>query len=116
MTAPSSTRARLTLLVLGCTLAACAESATTARPAPRAIPPGFGELTPLQQRLMERPASPEAIAGRPATRADLERMVSGMAPGEMDTLIRITNRRAVARGADTLPHCFPLCGVPDPER
>lgn len=73
-------------------------------PAPLAF-----ELTPHQQQLLMRPASPEAIVGRPATRADLEEARSWFGPGELEAILAIVNRSARARGADTLPHCLPLC-------
>lgn len=56
-----------------------------------------------------RPASPEVAAGRPATRADLEEARNWFGPGELEAVLAVVNHRALARGADTLPHCFPLC-------
>jgi hypothetical protein len=71
--------------------------------------PADWALTPFQQRLLMRPVSPEAAAGRPATRADLEAVRDWFGPGELEAILAVVNRGARARGADTLPHCLPLC-------
>lgn len=72
------------------------------------------ELAPLQRRLLATPVSPEAAAGRPATRADLEEARSWFGPGELEAILATVNRSARARGADTLPHCLPLCEPGNP--
>lgn len=107
------------LLALTASGAGCGDNVLASSRGPRVVPesPGF-ELTPLQQQLLMRPVSPEAAAGRPATRADLEKARSWFGPGELEAVLAIVNRSARARERDTLPHCLPLCeyATPDPER
>jgi len=99
-------RALAAPLLAACTLAACGEAVGPG------VPQQAGDLSPLQQRLLLRPASSRAAEGRPATRRDLQALRDGFAPGELEMLLRVSNRRSAARGADTLPHCIPLCGSP----
>lgn len=95
--------------------AACGDSVVAdGTPAPLATAPFGRELTPLQQQLLVRPVWAEAIAGRPATRADLEAARGWFGPGELEAVLAVANRGARARGADTLPHCLPLCGTDSP--
>ena len=96
----------LSALAMG--TAGCADNIVASRTAPPPAPLGF-ELTPLQLQLLTGLPSPEATAGRPATRADLERARSWFGPGELEAILAIVNRGARARGQDTLPHCLPLC-------
>jgi hypothetical protein len=92
-------------------LAACGEPAT----APPAAPtPGVADLSLLQRQFLARPVSAEAAAGRPATRQDLEEVRSWFGPGELEAVLAVANRRARARGEDTLRHCVPLCEEPGP--
>lgn len=97
------------LLLAGGALSACREVAPTAAAAPRPVP-SVADLSPQQRALLAHPSSPEAIAGRPATRQDLEAVRGWFAPGELDAVLAVANRRAAARGEDTIPHCVPLCG------
>jgi hypothetical protein len=95
-------------------LSGCGDSLTANATAPRLAPSPLGwELTPLQQRLLMSPVSPEA-AGRPATRADLEEVRGWFGPGQLEAVLAVVNRTARARGADTLPHCVPLCAPRSP--
>lgn len=94
---------RSLLAALALSLAACAAIAS---------PPGEPRLHPLQQAVLARPVSPEAAAGRPATLQDLQAVREWFAPGELEALLHVVNRRAAARGEDTVPHCIPLCGSP----
>lgn len=90
-------------------LTGCGDSVTGNAIAPRLAPaPLEWELTPLQQRLLMSPVSPEA-AERPATRADLEEVRNWFGPGQLEAILTVVNRTARARGTDTLPHCIPLC-------
>jgi hypothetical protein len=91
--------------------AGCADNVVVSGAGPGRAPAPLGfELTPLQQQLLMSTTSSEAAAGRPATRADLEEARSWFGPGELEAVLAIVNRSARARGADTLQHCFPLCG------
>lgn len=65
------------------------------------VPPADWALTPLQQRILMSPVSPEAAAGRPATRADLEAVRGWFGPGELEAILAVVNRRARVREADT---------------
>jgi hypothetical protein len=103
----------LALLTTGAT--GCGDSLVASGARDRVAPAPFEwELTPLQQQLLMQPVSPEDAAGRPATRADLEEARSWFGPGELETILAIVNRNARASGADTLPHCFPVCGPGSP--
>jgi hypothetical protein len=108
---------RVPLLIAVCGLLACGETVGPGVHSRGSVPaPEFLELSPEQQALIARPVSPEAAAGRVATRQDLEEVREWFAPGELEALLVTTNRRAAARGEDTLPHCIPLCGHPAPGR
>lgn len=88
----------------------CADAVVVSRDEATPRPQALGwELTPLQQGLLLRPSSPHVDADRAATRADLEEARSWFGPGELATILTIVNRSARARGADTVPHCIPLC-------
>ena len=102
---------RATLLALITVASAgCADNVVASRGhAQRRPPMPAWEMAPLQRQLLTMPVSPEAAAGRPATRADLEEARGWFGPGEMEAVLAIVNRSARARGADTLPHCLPLC-------
>jgi hypothetical protein len=99
-------------LLLAAAGAACGESRGPAATGPGPVSPDFTALSPEQQRLLASPVSAEAAAGRVATSQDLEQVRGWFAPGELEALLATTNRRAAARGEDTLPHCIPLCGYP----
>ena len=108
---------RASLLLAACGLLACGEAVGPEHTSKVSVPaPAFLELSPEQEALIARPVSPEAVAGRVATRQDLEEVRGWFAPGELETLLATANRRAAARGDDTLPHCIPLCGHPAPGR
>lgn len=97
------------VVALATGIAGCGENAVSSAPAVRRDPAPLGwELAPLQQRLLVSPVSPVA-AGRPASRADLEEARNWFGPGEREAILAVVNRGARARGADTLPHCVPLC-------
>jgi hypothetical protein len=72
------------------------------------------ELHPLQTRLLARPVPSTVSAGQPASEQELRAIHGGFAPGELENLLAILNRRAAARGEDTIPHCVPLCGPSSP--
>lgn len=98
----------LSLAAIGC--AGCADTVVASRAEGHPRPATLSwELTPLQRQLSMRPVSPEAAAGRPATRADLEEARSWFGPGELEAVLAVVNGAARAAGADTLPHCVPLC-------
>jgi hypothetical protein len=105
-------RAAMVTLMAG-VATACGDNVLASGAQARPAPAGW-ELTPLQQQLLMRPVSAEATAGRPATRADLEAVKGWFGPGELQALLAVVNRRARARGADTLPHCLPLCDTGSP--
>jgi hypothetical protein len=109
----SNAAARALLLSLMASGCGDGLTASGAKPHPAPAPLGV-ELTPLQQQLMLLPVSPEAAAGRPATPADLEEVRSWFGPGELEAVLAIANRNARASGADTLPHCVPLCAPASP--
>jgi predicted transcriptional regulator len=110
-------RGRAPLLLATCGLLACGEAVGPERTSRASVPvPAFLELSPEQQALIAQPVSAEAAAGRVATRQDLEDVRGWFAPGELEALLATANRRAAARGDDTLPHCIPLCGHPAPQR
>jgi hypothetical protein len=106
------------LLLCGCALLGCREIAGAAAVAPGPVPPpSLADLSPQQQALFERPVSDDALAERLATQKELEAVRGWFAPGELEALLSVANRRAAARGEDTLPHCIPLCGpgrAPEP--
>lgn len=109
LSAIRATAGAVLLALIAAGAAGCVESAVTRAEPARAPQPLGWELTPAQQRLMMQPVSPRAAAGRPATRADLEELRSSLSPGEWGALLTVVNRHARATGADTLPHCTPLC-------
>jgi hypothetical protein len=102
------------LLLAGCGMLACNETV-----GPRTVESGSGsvpspefELSVDQRQFFARPVTAEAAAGRPATPQDLREVQDWFASGEWQALLAVANRRAAARGDDTLPHCIPLCGRP----
>lgn len=101
---------RAVLLLAGCGLVACSEFTTTAPVAPApASPPSVADLSPEQRaRLATR--VPEALAERPATQQEIEAFFDRFPPGHLEALLTVSNRRAAARGEDTIPHCLPRCG------
>ncbi|HEU4883598.1 MAG TPA: hypothetical protein VFT45_15165 [Longimicrobium sp.] len=112
---PRSTAVRVAMVTLmASVVTACADSVVANGAQARLAPAPGQQLTPLQQQLLMRPVSAEAIAGRPATRADLEAVRGWFGPGELEAVLAVANRSARARGADTLPHCIPLCGTDSP--
>jgi hypothetical protein len=101
------------VLLAACGMMACGETVTAAPMTPGVLPAELArQLTREQQQLLMRPVSAEAAAGRPATRQDLQAVRGWFGPGELEALLAAANRHAAARGEDTIPHCFPLCGHP----
>jgi hypothetical protein len=108
---------RAPLLMAVCGLLACGEAVGPERTSKVSVSASeFLELSPEQLEFFARPVSAEAAAGRVATRQDLEEVRGWFAPGELEALLATANRRAAARGDDTLPRCIPLCGHPAPGR
>jgi hypothetical protein len=107
-------RAAMATLMLSVATACGDNVVASGAPVRRAPAPGQ-QLTPLQQQLLMRPVSAEAIAGRPVTRADLKAVKGWFGPGELEALLAVANRGARARGTDTLPRCLPLCETDSPD-
>jgi hypothetical protein len=101
------------LLLAGCGLIACSsEMPGTAPVAPApASAPALADLSPEQRQLFDRPVSPEAVVERPATQQEIEAFYDRFPPGHLEALLTVANRRAAARGEDTIPHCLPNCGT-----
>ncbi|HYW11956.1 MAG TPA: hypothetical protein VE871_08365 [Longimicrobium sp.] len=100
------------LLLAGCGLIACGEFTTTAPVAPApASPPSVADLSPEQRELFDRPVPAEALVERPATQQELQAFFDRFPPGHLEALLTVANRRAAARGEDTIPHCLPRCGT-----
>ncbi len=100
------------LLLAGCGLAACSEIAGTAPVAPApASAPSLADLSPEQRALLATPVAPEALVERPATQPEIEAFFDRFPPGHLEALLTVANRRAAARGEDTIPHCLPSCGT-----
>lgn len=100
------------LLLAGCGLFACNEIAGTAPAAPApASAPSPAELSPEQRALPANRVAPEALVERPATQQEIEAFFDRFPPGHLEALLTVANRRAAARGEDTLPHCLPKCGT-----
>lgn len=98
------------LLFAGSGLLACGEIAGTAAVAPEPVQPLFADMSPQQQRFMAQALAAEPIPERPATQQELQAFRDRFPPGQLELLLTILNRRAAARGEDTIPHCVPLCG------
>jgi hypothetical protein len=100
------------LLLAGCGLIACSEIAGTAPVAPApASPPSLADLSPEQRALLATPVAAEALVERPATQQEIEAFFDRFPPGHLEALLTVANRRAAARGEDTIPHCLPRCGM-----
>lgn len=109
---------RPALLLAGCGMIACGEVAGTIPVAPTpASPPSLADLSPEQRALLATPVAAEALLERRATQQELQAFRNRFAPGQLETLLAVANRRAAARGEDTIPHCVPLCAhVQAPQR
>lgn len=100
------------LLLAGCGLMACAEMPATAPVAPApAQAPSLADLTQEQRQLFDRPVSADVRAERPATQQELQAFFAQFPPDQLEALLAVANRRAAARGEDTIPHCLPTCGM-----
>ena len=98
------------LPIAGFGLVACGEVAGTAPAAPvPSSPPSLADLSPEQRAWLSAPAGAEALVERPATQQELQAFRDRFSPGQLETVLAVANRRAAARGEDTIPHCVPLC-------
>ncbi|HST62780.1 MAG TPA: hypothetical protein VLK84_29005 [Longimicrobium sp.] len=103
---------RAALLLAGCGLIACSEMPGTAPVAPApASAPSLADLSPEQRALLATPVAPEALVQRPATQQEIEAFFDRFPPDQLEALLTVANRRAAARGEDTIPHCLPNCGT-----
>lgn len=102
---------RAALLLAGCGLIACSNEVAGTAPVAPAPAPSVADLSPEQRQLFDRPVSAEALAERPATQEEIEAFFDRFPPGHLEALLTVANRRAAARGEDTIPHCLPKCGT-----